>query len=124
MRIVEMNPETNNERLFIAMLADECAFAILSLTSRKEYSAKQLSFELDTPVATVYRKLKLMEDARLIQNVKTLIDRAGNQEKYYRCTIHKATLEFKDGKLSIKTEKLDYSDKLVTLWKKLSKPEQ
>ncbi len=70
-----------------------------------------------------YRKLKLLEDAELIQTVKKLIDRSGNQEKYYRCIIRKATIEFIEGELSIKTEKLDYTDKLVTLWKKLSKPE-
>lgn len=84
----------------------------------------QLSHELDTPLSTVYRKLKLLEDAKLIQNVKTLIDHSGNQEKYYRCVIRKATVEFIEGELSIKTEKLDYKDKLVTLWKKLSKPEE
>jgi len=117
-----MNSKTNDERVFITLLADECSSAIMSLTSRKEFSAMQLSHELDTPLSTVYRKLKFLEDAELIQNVKTLIDRSGNQEKYYRCIIHKATLEFSEGELSIKTEKLDYKDKLVTLWKKLAKP--
>jgi predicted transcriptional regulator len=119
-----MNSKTNNERVFITLLADECSCAIMSLTSRKEYSAMQLSHELDTPLSTVYRKLKLLEDAKIIQKVKTLIDRSGNEEKYYRCILHKATLEFREGELSIKTEKLDYKDKFVTLWKKLSKPEE
>lgn len=95
----------------------------MSLTSRKEYPAMQLSIELDIPPSTVYRKLKLLEDAKLIQNVKTLVDRAGNEEKYYRCTIREATLKFSKGEFLINIERVDYRDKFVMLWKKLSRPE-
>lgn len=119
-----MNSKTNNESGFITLLADEISSAIMFLTSRKEYSAVQLSHELDTPISTVYRKLKLLENASLVQHVKTLIDHSGNQEKYYRCIVHKATVEFIEGELSIKIERLNYKDKLITLWKKLAKPEE
>lgn len=118
-----MNPKTDNETGLITLLADDCCCSIMTLTSRKEYSAVQLSHELDTSISTVYRKLKLLEDAELIQHVMTLIDRSGNLEKYYRCIVRKAAVEFIDGELSVKIERLDYKDNLVTLWKKLSKPE-
>ncbi len=110
-----MNSKTKSEKVFIQMLADECSSAIMALTSRKEYSAMQLSRELDMPLSTLYRKLKLLENARLIQNVKMLIDRAGNQEKYYRCTI-------REGRVSINFERLDYKDRFVMLWKRFSRP--
>jgi predicted transcriptional regulator len=119
-----MSSKTNNESGFIRLLADECSCAIMALTSKKEYSALQMSHELDTPISTVYRRLKLLENASLIQHVKTLIDHSGNQEKYYRCIVHKATVEFIDGDISIKIERLDYKDNLIMLWKKLAKPEE
>lgn len=118
-----MKSETNAEDVFIKLLADKYSRVIMALTSMKEYPALQLSLDLDIPLTTVYRKLKRLEDAKLIQNVKTLIDRAGNEEKYYRCTIREATLKFSKGEFLINIERVDYRDKFVMLWKKLSKPE-
>lgn len=109
---------------FIEFLADECSIGILALTSKKECSAMQLSRELNMPTSTVYKKLKLLEDAEIIQNVKTLIDRAGNQEKYYRCTVHEATIKFQDGEISTSLEKVDYKNDFVTLWKNLANPKR
>jgi predicted transcriptional regulator len=108
-----------NSRGFIEFLADECSSRILELTSRKECSAVQLSHELNMPISTVYKKLRLLEEAEVIQNVKTLIDRAGNHEKYYRCIVHDATVNFRDGEISMSFEKVDYKNGLVTLWKNL-----
>lgn len=119
-----MKLKTDDEIGFIKMLADESSKAIMELTSEKEHSALQLSLELDIPPTTIYRKLKLLEDAKLIQNVKTLVDRAGNEEKYYRCRIKEAVVKFSGGKVLIKIDKIDYRDKLVTLWKRLSRPEE
>ncbi|VVB92646.1 Uncharacterised protein [uncultured archaeon] len=118
-----MNLKTNSEDNFIQLLADECSKAIMSLTTRKEYSALQLSRELNIPSTTVYRKLKLLEEADMIQNVKTLIDRSGNEEKYYRCIIQEAIVKFNEGKVLITIKRLDFRDKFVKLWKKLSAPE-
>lgn len=84
---------------FIQFLADEYYLGILRLTSRKECSAMQLSRELNIPASTVYNKLKLLEEAEIIQNVKTLIDRAGNHVKYYRSTVRDATIEFHEGEI-------------------------
>ncbi|CAG1009953.1 MAG: helix-turn-helix domain-containing protein [Candidatus Methanoperedens sp.] len=118
-----MSSKTNNNVVFIQLLADEYSRAIMARTSIKEYSALQLSRELDIPHTTVYRKLKILEYAKLIQTVRTVIDRVGNEEKYYRCTVREATVKFKGGDVLISVEKLDYKDKFVMLWKMLSKPE-
>ncbi len=118
-----MNLKSNDEKMFIRSLADDCSRAIMALTSGKEYSAMQLSRELGIPATTVYRKLKLLEEANLIQNVKTLIDRSGNEEKYYRCVIQEVIVRFNEGKVLIYIKKSDYKDKFVKLWKKLSSPE-
>ncbi len=117
-----MQTRANKSEDFIEFLADECSGAIIVATSRKECSAMQLSRELSMPISTVYKKLKLLEDAEIIQNVKTLIDRAGNQEKYYRCIVRDAVVKFHEGEISISIEKADYKNDFVTLWKNLANP--
>jgi len=113
---------TNIEDRVVEYLSDKCSRDILGLTSQKEYSAFELSNELNIPLSTIYRKLKLLEGSGLIQHVKTFINPAANEEKYYRCVIREATVSFKDGLLSVSLKKEDCSDKFVRLWKKFQKP--
>ncbi len=115
-----MVTETNNEYMIIGYLADKCTREILSLTSKKEYSTLELSDELNIPISTIYRKLKLLEHSGFVQHVRTVRNLAGNEEKYYRCTIREATVNFKDGELSVSLKKEDYSDKFIRFWKRLA----
>src|SRR3989304_10300727 len=115
-----MVTKTSNEDAIIEYLADRCIRKILGLTSKKEYSAIELSDELNTSISTVYRKLKLLELAGLIKHVKTVINLTGNEEKYYRCIIREVKVSFKGNELSVSLEKEDYSDKFVRLWKRLA----
>lgn len=119
----EIKPKTNNKNEFIKLFAEESLRTIMSITSKEEYSALQISRELNIPLTTVYRKVKILENASLIQHIKTVIDLSGNEEKYYRCTIREATIKFCNGEFSIHIEKLDYKDKFSRLWKKLAKCE-
>ncbi len=115
-----MATKSNNEDRIVEYLADKCSRAMLALTSRREYSALELSAELNIPISTVYRKLKLLERSILVQHVKTVMNLTGNEEKYYRCVIREAIVSFKDGQLSVSLEIEDYSDKFIRLWKRLS----
>ncbi len=112
--------EKNDKSAIIELFADECIRGILSLTSRKEYSTIELSDELNISISVIYRRLKILEDSGLIQHVKTIVDLAGNEEKYYRCVIRNATVSFEDGKFSVSLKKQDFSDKVTLLWKRLA----
>ena len=115
-----MITKTTSEDAIIEHLADKWTRKILGLTSKKEYSAIELSEELETSISTVYRKIKLLEDAGLIQHVKTVINHRGNEEKYYRCIIHEIKVSFKGNELSVSLQKKDYKDKYIRFWKMLS----
>jgi len=110
---------SDEEQLF-ELLANKYSRPILSLTSKKECSANQLSQELDIPLATVYRKLKLLETEGLIHHVKTIINLQGNEEKFYRCAFHEAAIHINNGILSVDIKKEDNSDKIIRLWKRLA----
>ena len=117
-----MNSDPGDEEIVFELLANKYSRTILSLTSIKECSASQLSQELDIPLATVYRKLKLMESTGLIRHVKTIINLSGNEEKFYRCAIREATVHIHDGIFSVDFKKEDHSDKIIRLWKRLAHP--
>ena len=115
-----MQPKTKNDAIFLKLISDDTCYSIMSLTSKKEYSASDLSEELQIPISTIYRKLKVLTAAEFLQIVKTLVDRAGNQEDYYRCIVNKATVNFSNGEISVNLQRLDYTDEFVLLWKKLA----
>lgn len=106
---------------FLEILGSKYIDAILSRTSVEECSANKLSNELKIPLATVYRKIKLLEEAGLIENIKTIINNSGNEEKFYRCLISEATVNFHDGKLSVKVEIMSHANKISRLWKRFKK---
>ncbi|HMB44342.1 MAG TPA: helix-turn-helix domain-containing protein [Candidatus Methanoperedens sp.] len=115
-----MNQDPGDEEIVFELLANKYSRRILSLTSTKECSASQLSQELEIPLATVYRKLKFMENSGLLRNVKTIINLSGNEEKYYRCAIREATVHIHNGIISLDFKKEDQSDKIIRLWKRLA----
>ena len=111
----------DNEEI-IELLANPHSRAIISLTSIKECSAIQLSRELGMPLATVYRNLKLLEAAGIIQHVKIIINLQGNEERYFRCSLREATIRINNGVLSVDIKKEDSNYKIIRLWKRLAHP--
>ena len=111
------------EEILVELLGDKYSRAILSMTSSMECSALLLCTELGIPLATVYRKLKLLEDTGLIKHVKTIIHLSGNEEKYYRCVIREVKVEFHKGMLSVSLKMEDCNDKIVRFWKRLARPD-
>ena len=118
-----MNSKNKNEEILIELLGNKYTRAILSLTSSMECSAIQLCQELGIPLATVYRKLRLLEDTGLIKHVKTIIHLSGNEEKYYRCSIHEFKINFNKGMLSVSMTMEECNDRIVRLWKRLNQTE-
>lgn len=118
---IDIKSKSNTEDLLIALLADKYSRAILSISTDMEFSAVKLIHEHGMPKATVYRKLKLLEETGLIKHVKTVINLSGNEEKYYRCLLCDATVNLNNGKLSVdlNIEKADNSNKIVTIWQRL-----
>ncbi len=116
-----MVDEPGNWDMLIEFLADKYSRGILSISTDIEFSAAQLINELGIPKATVYRKLKLLEEAGLIKHVKTIINLAGNEEKYYRCLLHRANVDLNNGKLSVDldVEKVNNGAKIITIWQRL-----
>lgn len=109
-----------NDEKMLNFLSDSYSRGIISSTVKEEHSAQELTTTLNIPPATVYRKLRSLEEAGIIQHVKTVVNSSGNEEKFYRCNVKKFSAIFKNGRLSIELEKKDLSDRIVRLWEILS----
>src|SRR5574337_2170299 len=110
-----MDSKLKTEEILIEFLGDKYSRLVLSLTSSMDCSAFQLCRELGIPLATVYRKLKLLEDFGLIRHVKTIINLSGNEEKYYRCAIRDFKVSFHNGTFSVNLDMDDCNEKIVRL---------
>ncbi len=118
-----MNEGMKNEEVFVELLGNKYTRAILSLTSSMECSALQLCQELNIPLATVYRKLRLLENNGLIKHVKTIIHLSGNEEKYYRCAVNEVKMSFHKGILSVSMNMDECNERIVRLWSRISPTE-
>ncbi len=115
-----MTSKTPDKRVILELLANEKSREVLRLTSKKEYSANELSMELEIAPATIYRKLKHLKDAEMIEHVKTVIDCHGNEMKYYRCSVRRVIIEVSNGNVEICSEKKENGAKIIRLWKRIS----
>ncbi len=115
----ESRPIERNDEIILELLGKKYINRILSLTSKRECTTIELSLELDIPLATVYRKLKLLEEKEMIEVSRTKINLSGNEEKYYRCLIDEAAVNFHDGKIYVNIKKLDHAKKIVKIWERL-----
>ncbi len=116
-----MTSKTSDLRLMLELLANDNSRDILRLTSKKEYSANQLSNDLDISPATIYRNLKNLEDAGMIQIVKTIMDYHGNEEKYFRCSLRRIIIDINNGKLDIRSENEYLGGSIIRLWKRIAR---
>jgi len=81
---VEDNPQTPNERLMTPLeasqlLTDEYSAKILLATYKRRISAQEISQRYGIPIAACYRKIRILEEAGLIQCVDRILTQKGKR---------------------------------------------
>ncbi|MCH8324014.1 MAG: helix-turn-helix transcriptional regulator [Thaumarchaeota archaeon] len=79
----------------IEALADAESRAILFSTIKKGKTAADLSYQLQIPLSSVYKKLTDLEELTLIKVEKWLISDKGRKFKIYKSRISKADITIK-----------------------------
>lgn len=79
----------------IEALADAESRAILFSTIKKGKTAADLSYQLQIPLSSVYKKLTDLEELTLIKVEKWLISDKGRRFKVYKSRISKADITIK-----------------------------
>ncbi|MGY5142991.1 MAG: ArsR/SmtB family transcription factor [Candidatus Nitrosopumilus sp. bin_32a] len=104
----------------IAILSDEQSREIISLLSKTELTIQQVSNLLNIPQSTAYRKIRKLEELKIVKKTKVVRTLEGQDESYYKNWTFQINVTFRDGELSYSLEHVKMEDKIVRLWQKFS----
>lgn len=88
---------------WIRTLSTSYTVEILEITAQPK-SASEISAELDAPIATVYRRLDDLAEAKLLTIDGSRLSDDGRREKIYRRTIDGFSIDFTIENLVVETE--------------------
>jgi len=104
----------------IATLSDESSREIIKLVSNAELTIQQISNTLNIPLSTAYRKIRKLEELKIIKKTKVVRTLEGLDESYYKNWTYEIVVTYRDGELSYKLEHVKIEDKIMRLWQKFS----
>ncbi len=81
------------------LLSDEYSVKILTATFRLPRSANYLSVKFDIPIAACYRRIRELEELKLIFITERILTPRGKRVSLYRSNLKSAYLTFENGKL-------------------------
>jgi DNA-binding transcriptional ArsR family regulator len=110
--------EETNE--IIAILSDDQSREIIKLLTKTELTIQQVTSLLNIPQSTTYRKIRKLEDLKIVKKTKVVRTLEGLDESYYKNWTYQIDVTFRDGELSYKLEHVKMEDKIVRLWQKFS----
>ena len=109
-----------NDDEILSVLADEYSRKILSILTKNEMNAQQVSDTLGIPTSTTYRKIKNLEVLELVKKTKVIRTLEGLDESYYMSMVWGIDVKFRDGEIHCKLEKVAMDKKIQRLWEKFS----
>jgi DNA-binding transcriptional ArsR family regulator len=104
----------------LSILSDEQNRRIISILYDKELNIQQISNLLKLSQSTAYRRVRVLEDFKIVKKTKIVRTMAGLDEAYYRSWISEIVITFKEGKISYRLERIKLEDKIMRLWQHFS----
>lgn len=104
----------------LSILSDEQSREIIRVVSKAELTIKQISNLLNIPQSTAYRKVRKLEELKIIKKTKVVRTLEGLDESYYKNWAYEIIVTFREGELSYTLEHVKMEDKIVRLWQKFS----
>ena len=78
------------------LLMDQYNLKILSSTTRKALSVRDMAFMYFIPLATCYRKVRELEGAGLLKCEGKLLSSDGKRYKVYKCQVSELNVRYSD----------------------------
>jgi len=110
----------DNANELLDVLSDEQSREIIKLLSNSEFNIQQISDTLNIPLSTAYRKVKKLDELKMIKKTKVIRTLEGLNESYYKNWTFEIIIAYRNGDLSYKLEHIEIEDKIVRLWQKFS----
>ncbi len=102
----------------LSILSDEQSRRIITLLGEKELTVQQVANLLEMPASTTYRKVRALENLKIVKKSKVMRNLDGSDESYYKSWVIQITITFRDGEMSYHLERAKMEDKIVRLWQK------
>jgi predicted transcriptional regulator len=96
------------------VLSDLQALRIISMTQKKPCSAQELSEELNSPLAGIYKKIKELEVAGLIADNDRILMPYGKRVTRYRSLVRGFFVQFYNNELRVTLE-LDNAEQTIKM---------
>jgi len=109
-----------NSDEILSILSDLQSREIIKVLSKAELTILQLSNLLEIPQSTAYRKIRKLEELKIIKKTKDVRTLEGSDESYYKNWAFEIIVTFRDGHLSYTLEHQKMEDKIVRLWQKFN----
>ncbi|MDX1534670.1 MAG: helix-turn-helix domain-containing protein [Thermoplasmata archaeon] len=81
------------------LLTDEYSAKILLATYKRKISAQEISARYGIPIAACYRKIRVLEEASLIECVDRVLTQKGKRKNLYTSKLRNAYIFFESGRL-------------------------
>ena len=104
----------------IDVLSDEQSKEIIKVLSKTELTIQQISNLLNIPQSTAYRKVRKLEELKILKKTKVVRTLVGLDESYYKNWAFEIVVTFREGELSNTLEHVKIEDKIIRLWQKFS----
>src|ERR1043165_3537961 len=102
----------------LSVLTDEASLQIMSLLEKRELSTKDISSTLDIPISSTYKKIKRLEQLKLLRITKVIRTLDGMDEFFYTLSIKQLSVTYKNSIFSFDIQQKAFDDKIVRLWQK------
>jgi len=104
----------------LSVISDKQSREIIKQVTNTELTIQQISKLLNIPQSTAYKKVRKLEELKIIKKTKVVRTLEGLDESYYKNWSNEIIITFRDGELSYTLERAKIEDKIVRLWQKFS----
>ena len=102
----------------LSILTDEPSLDIMKLLDKRELSARNISSSLNIPISSTYKKIKRLEQFKLIRITKVVRTLDGMNESFYTLSTKQISITYKNNMFSFDIQQKAFDDKIVRLWQK------
>ena len=105
-------------KVILSILTDEPSLDIMKILDKRELSVKNISSTLNIPISSTYKKIKRLEQLKLIRITKVIRTLDGMDESFYTLSTKQISVTYKNNTFSFDIQQKAFDDKIVRLWQK------
>ena len=111
-----MSNFTAKDILFV--LSDEASLKIMNILDKKVLNVQLISSTLNIPISSTYRKIRKLEELKIIKKTKVVRTLDGLDESFYTLSTNEISITYKNNSFSYDIQQRALGERIVRLWQK------